>query len=102
MPAGFFMPGGDPVKLIVIAALAAACTLAVAADRWVVKAPDAGAPIAPTRIVTSDDPETWPLDYVPARVGAPCDCSRTYAGASETWCVVKGRRMIAAVCEVAK
>jgi hypothetical protein len=78
-----------------------------AAERWTVQAPA-------TRIITSDDPATWPAEYVPAKVGAACDCSKRYEAPAEialgmphvtpgaTWCAVTGRRQIAAQCGVAK
>jgi hypothetical protein len=85
-----------------------------AAEHWAVKAPGAADKVAPTRIVTGDDPAAWPLDYSLVNVGAPCDCSRRFVEAgdwrpgmpqatpAQDWCLVKGRRMIAAACEVAK
>lgn len=84
-------------------------SFAAPAERWVVKAPAAGATVAPTLIVTGGDPAAWPLDYADgwAKVGAPCDCYSTRAdmplaaGAPpSTLCQV--RKLRVAVCEVAK
>ena len=78
-------------------------------ERWAVKAPAAGAKVAPTLIVTGANPDAWPLDYVDgwAKVGAPCDCYSTRAdvplaaGAPpSTLCHVRKQRV--AACEVAK
>lgn len=93
-------------SLLILAALAVSMP-AAAAGRWVVKAPAPGATVAPTLVVTGSDPAAWPLDYALAKVGAPCDCSTSFAppgppGAQGpgAYCLVRKQR--AALCEVAK
>lgn len=84
-------------------------SFAAPAERWTVKAPAPGAKVAPTLIVSGNDPAAWPLDYATgwAKVGAPCDCYATRAdlplaagAAPSTLCQVRRQRV--AACEVAQ
>jgi hypothetical protein len=74
---------------------------AVAADQWVVAAPAPEAKVAPTvLVIPGREPESWPLDYALAPVGAPCGAEASPD--HPEWRLVLGRNGTAVRCEVKK